>query len=430
MKKILIISPHFPPSNLTSVHRARFFAQHFPSFGWEPIILTVHEKYYEEVPDYNLEKLLPPDLKIEKVRALKVFRPRILGDIGLRAFYSMYKKAKRLIKEENIDFVYITIPSFYGALWGRWLHKATGIPYGIDYIDPWVHVFPGKRKRFSRSWLATVISRFLEPIAVKKASLITGVAESYYHDVIVRNPALTEHCKFIAIPYGSEKSDYEKINELKLKPYLFEKKGGIVQMVYAGAMLPKAFAPLEAIFSAINNNSGQFQNLEFHFIGTGKTPNDPVGYNIKPLAEKYGLWENVVFEYPKRIPYLDVLVHLNSADGIFILGSTESHYTPSKVYQGVLSGRPILAVLHQDSTGLTVIRESNAGLVLDFNGPHDVPKIERDFPGIYHEYLDLMMSFQKEDIDHSGFENYSASKITHTLSEELDNIIDHGQGVR
>ena len=57
MKKILIISPHFPPSNLAAVHRSRLFAQHLPAFGWEPIILTVHEKFYEERLDHNLEKL-------------------------------------------------------------------------------------------------------------------------------------------------------------------------------------------------------------------------------------------------------------------------------------------------------------------------------------------------------------------------------------
>jgi hypothetical protein len=47
-KKILIIAPHYPPSNLAAVHRSRLFAQHLPAFGWEPVILTVHEDYYEE----------------------------------------------------------------------------------------------------------------------------------------------------------------------------------------------------------------------------------------------------------------------------------------------------------------------------------------------------------------------------------------------
>src|SRR3982751_5018109 len=101
MKKILIISPHFPPSNLTAVHRARFFAQHLPQNGWEPIVLMVDENYYEEELDRNLEKLLPADLRIEKVPAMRITKPRLIGDIGLRAFSSMYKRAKQLIQTEQ-----------------------------------------------------------------------------------------------------------------------------------------------------------------------------------------------------------------------------------------------------------------------------------------------------------------------------------------
>ncbi|MBK8712935.1 MAG: hypothetical protein IPL97_13880 [Niastella sp.] len=70
MKKILILYPHFPPGNLAGVHRPRLFAQHLPSFGWQPTILTVHEKYYEETLDWNLAKLLPNDLRIEKGKCL------------------------------------------------------------------------------------------------------------------------------------------------------------------------------------------------------------------------------------------------------------------------------------------------------------------------------------------------------------------------
>src|SRR6185295_625240 len=138
-KKILIISPHFPPSNLAAVHRSRLFAKHLPSFGWEPIILTVHENFYEEELDSNLVKLLPQDLRIEKVSAFKTTKPRLVGDIGLRGFFQLYRKAKELIRNEKIDFLYIPIPSFYVALLGRWLNRTTGIKYGIDYIDPWVN---------------------------------------------------------------------------------------------------------------------------------------------------------------------------------------------------------------------------------------------------------------------------------------------------
>ena len=133
MKRILIISPHYPPSNLAAVHRSRLFAQHLPAFGWEPVILTVDEKFYEETLDWNLHGLLPVGQHIEKVPAFKVTRPRLIGDIGLRAFFQLRKRALDLVKSEKIDFVFIPIPAFYVSLIGPYLHRKTGIKYGIDY---------------------------------------------------------------------------------------------------------------------------------------------------------------------------------------------------------------------------------------------------------------------------------------------------------
>lgn len=422
MKKILIISPHFPPSNLTAVHRARFFANHLPAFGWEPVILTVHEDFYEEKPDWNLYKLLPEGLRIEKANAIGITRPRIIGDIGLRAFYSIYKKAKQLIQKEKFDFLYITIPSFYGALWGRWLHEATGIPYGIDYIDPWVHEFPGSERLFSRHWFATRVSSWLEPIAVKKASLISGVAASYFSGVIERNPKLKERCEFVAIPYGSERSDHEAVPHLGIEPYLFHCEAKKIKLVYAGAMLPKAYPILEKVFAAMQRQPGNFESVEFHFIGTGKSSIDAHGFNIKPIAEKYGLWQKNVFEYPARIPYLDVLVHLNEANGVFILGSTEPHYTPSKVYQAVLSKKPILAILHKESTGVEVIRNSRAGIVLDFDGREHLEKIGACFAQQWKSYAAFMNEYAYDAIDQSLFERYSAERITGTLVKAIKKI--------
>ena len=127
IKKILIISPHFPPSNLAAVHRSRLFAQHLPAFGWEPIILTVDEKYYEESLDWNLHKLLLKSQRIEKVKAFGLTRPRLIGDIGLRAFFQLRKKALELVQEEKINFVYIPIPSFYMALIGPYLLRKMGV---------------------------------------------------------------------------------------------------------------------------------------------------------------------------------------------------------------------------------------------------------------------------------------------------------------
>lgn len=210
---------------------------------------------------------------------------------------------------------------------------------------------------------------------------------------------------------------------MDIHPYLFSKEAGKIKLVYAGAMLPKAYGPLEQVFAAMQENKKEFSNVEFHFIGTGKSPNDKEGFNIRPLAERYSLWQSSVYEYPARIPYLDVLVHLNEADSVFILGSTEPHYTPSKVYQAVLSEKPILAILHKESTGVEVIRNSHAGVVLDISGEEDLPKIHQTFNKLFKEYLEFMKGYNYQMVDQSPFKEYSAEKITETLSKVLNSVI-------
>lgn len=419
MKKILIIYPHFPPSNLVGVHRVRLFAQHLPSLGWEPTILTVHEDFYEEKHDYNLVKLLPKDLRIEKVNAFKVGKVRMVGDIGLRGFFQMYKKAKSILQNEHYDFLLCSIPSFYCALLGRWLHASTGVKYGIDYQDPWVHEFPGSDQILSRHWFSTKIAKFLEPIAVKKAALITGISESYYKDVLIRNPYL-QKVVLGHMPMGGEQKDFDTVATLNTKPYLFLKNKNKLTFIYAGAILPKAILPLQKMFLAIAENITLYEKVEFHFIGTGKVANDANNYTIKKYADQNNLWGTVIFEYPARIPYLDVLIHLKEADAIFILGSTEAHYTPSKVYQAVLSQKPLLAILHKDSTAVEIINNTAIGKVLSFAGEDDVESIHKNFNNVYQSFVNFSSSFNINNSSLEEFDKYSAYNITSTLVNLLN----------
>jgi hypothetical protein len=420
MKKILFLTPHYPPSNLAAVHRTRLFAKHLPSFGWEPIILCVDENDYEEELDWNLYSLVPTEQRIEKVRAFPVTKPRLIGDIGLRAYFQLRRRALELVRKEKIDFVYIPIPSFYVSLIGTFLNRKTGVRFGIDYIDPWVHNFPGSEKVFSRHWFSKQLAKYLEPKALQNVSLITGVAKGYYEGVISRNPNILKSCVFGAMPYGGEKLDHLAVKELGIKPYLFQNNSK-VQLIYAGAMLPKGYEPLQLLFEVIKENPDVFKDIEIHFIGTGKTPNDPVGYNIKLYAEKYGLWEKQVFEYPKRIPYLDVLIHLENSDGVFILGSTEPHYTPSKTYQGVLSEKPIFAMLHTASTAAEILESSKAGIVFRMD-PVNLKEKKQDLLVTFNQFLSFKNSFSRADVNLNQFEQYSAENVTAQLAKLLNEV--------
>jgi hypothetical protein len=422
LKTILLITPHYPPSNLAAVHRSRLFAQHLPALGWKPIILTVHEDYYEESLDWKLHQLLPKDQRIEKVSAFKVTKPRLIGDIGLRGYFQLRRRALELIRSEKIDFVYIPIPSFYMALLGPYLFKKTGVPYGIDYIDPWVHQFPGSEKIYSRHWFTTQLAKFLEPIAVKHASLITGVSEGYYKPVLERNPHLINQAISVAMPYGGEKSDHDFVSNVFLSDRVKEnltipqKKANTFRFVYAGAMLPKAHKPLTEIFRSLQKNDAiiNFPKPEFHFIGTLGT--------IKPIAQRFGLWQTCVFEYSARIPYLEVLKNLDATDGVFILGSTEPHYTPSKVYQGVLSKKPILAVLHKESTAVKVLNESKAGRCVLMDGEKDLDTLGEKFIDHLYDYIPWAIDFDPNSVNKEIFDQYSAKAVTGILVNALSKI--------
>ena len=398
-KNIIIVAPHFIPSNLAAVHRTRLFAKYLPDFGWTPIVLSVDESYYEEELDENIHVLLSENLRVEKVKAFDTKPIRLIGDIGIRGYLFLKRRILEIIKNEKIDFLYLTIPSHYIALLGREIKKETGIPFGIDYIDPWVQpVWHKDHKFLNRHWVSHKLSSFLEPKAVKNVSLITGVAEGYYQDVLDRNPKLKGKIITAAMPYGGEEEDFEKAKEIKLKKPLFENKEDKIQLIYAGAMLPKAFVVLEKVCQILKEKEDKYKNIEIHFIGSGTSPNDPNGFNIKPIAEEYGLWQTIIFEYPKRIPYLDVLVHLTNSDGVFIIGSTEAHYTPSKVYQGILAKKPVFAILHSASSAYQVIKETNAGMVISFDGEKDTEKIYTTFESEFDEYIKFLNTYNFKEV--------------------------------
>jgi len=368
-----------------------------------------------------LVKLLQPGLRVEKTKAMRTTKPRLIGDIGLRGFLPMYRRAKELVLKEKIDFVYILIPSFYAALLGRLLHRSTGVRYGIDYIDPWVHEFPGGDKIFSRAWFSTRLAKFLEPIAVKHASLITGVADGYYTGVLKRNPSLANKVVTGAMPYGGEINDFRTLNELGLQPYLFKKAPGKIDLVYAGVLLPKAVEVFHAFCQIVSRNREIFENIRFHFIGTGKMVNDPNAYYVGKMAQQYeGLWQQIIFEYPQRINYLDVLIHLKASDGIFILGSTEPHYTPSKVYQGVLSGKPVIALLHRQSSAKKVIERTGCGIVIGFSESDFAAVLEQGLLPAIQSFLRLLPAYDFNKIDLAAFSENSAKSVTAKLAALLE----------
>ena len=76
-----------------------------------------------------------------------------------------------------------------------------------------------------------------------------------------------------------------------------------------------------------------------------------------PIAHQCGV-ADLVTEAPGRLDYLDALSVLTSASGILLLGSSERHYTASKLFPALLARRPILALFHEASSVVSILRDA------------------------------------------------------------------------
>ena len=69
MRRVLMVTPHFPPDSSAASHRVRLLAPHLPATGWQPTIVTVDPSAYEGRLDRGLEALVASDLDIVRAPA-------------------------------------------------------------------------------------------------------------------------------------------------------------------------------------------------------------------------------------------------------------------------------------------------------------------------------------------------------------------------
>jgi hypothetical protein len=441
MYQVLIIYPHWYPANLAGVHRPRLTGNFLKEFAWKPIVLTVDQKYYEEKPDPDFEQTFSQDVKVQRVGAFPITRPRIIGDIGLRAFFQLYKGALKIIQSKHIDFIWIPIPSFYTALLGRLIYRKTKVPYGIDYIDPWVRDI-SLRKDW-RHRMSNLLAKLLEPIAVKKASLITGVSYEYYKPVLERNfwrtdkqlndsitqrpnnsttsqlnDSTTPQINIIykSFPYGFDPKDHQiKLDNIQ---YPWRSEVNIKPWIYAGAFLPNSRLFVKLMFEAIAElrNEGKWdESIRLFFIGTGTYS----GKSITQYAQEAGVGE-FVHEDRNRFPYLHVLNFLSASDTVMVIGSTEKHYTASKVYQSLLSERPVWTVFHEESSAVSVLEECKADRYL-VRYQEDMSEVELKA----EMRMTLLSRLNNNDWrpDLQALAKYSARESARKLVEGMEKIV-------
>lgn len=370
MRHVLIISPYFPPSTLAGVHRARHLAKYLPATGWQPTVLCIDERFHTEKIDAALAALLPSDLDIVKAEALPAGVTRFLGigDLSLRGFFYLKKSLRRILRTQPIDAIVITGGPYYSMLLSRWLKRRYRKPIVLDFQDPWVSAYGATQPRFSKGGMAHWLAKRLEPLALRHADFVTSVSDVQNEDMARRYPWFPVKA-MAAMPIGGDPDDYghlRKSNDGSRSEYL---QPGFIHLSYVGTFLPRSGPVARVLFSAIAQLREEapelVARLRFNFIGTSNQPDDTRTFRFLPLAQAASV-SDLVCEIPQRVPFLDALAVLAKSSVILLLGSDEPHYTASKIFPGLMSGRPFLSVFHSASSAHQILADAGGGRAFSF----------------------------------------------------------------
>ena len=251
MKKLALFAAHFTPSNLApSIARACGRSICRNSAGNRSIV-TTHQRHYEEQLDWEFHALVPTELRVVRVPAIPT-NPCASSATSVSAgCHFTYAALAQLAARARDRFLAHHDPSKFSALLGRMIHRRHGYPVRHRLHRPWVHEWPGSEQRFSKAWTSARLATLLEPWAVRDAALITGVAPLYYDAVLERNPQLRGRVITAAMPYGGSERDFESLRQAPRPTYLFDANDGTFHIVYAGAMLPKAYVVLERLLGGL-----------------------------------------------------------------------------------------------------------------------------------------------------------------------------------
>jgi hypothetical protein len=67
---------------------------------------------------------------------------------------------------------------------------------------------------------------------------------------------------------------------------------------------------------------------------------------------------------------------LARSDGVLLIGSDEPHYTASKIYPALMSGRPFLSLFHRASSAHSILSNAGGGRAFAFETLAELAALE------------------------------------------------------
>ncbi|OLP18955.1 hypothetical protein BST81_08360 [Leptolyngbya sp. 'hensonii'] len=429
---MLIVSPHFPPTNAPDHQRIRVALPYLQELGWEAQILAVRPDEVPHPQDPDLERAIPEGLPITRTGALpsRWTRQLGLGGVGWRCWLDFKRAGDRLLATQPFDLVFFSTTIFPVMTLGPIWQKQFGVPYVLDFQDPWLTDYqhrpqvspPGGRFKYG---MIQALARISEPYAVRSANHILSVSPTYPQTLQQRYPQLREE-QFTVLPFGAPEQDFARLPELGIRQSIFDPKDGKRHWVYVGRGGADLAIALRALFAAIHQERDRaphlWQAVHLHFVGTSYAPPPLAVKTIAPISAEYGL-ADMVSEHPYRIPYFEAQQLLVESDAILMLGSDNPSYTASKLYPGILARKPILAIFHGQSSVVEILQRCEAGTVIPFTPEENLERVvQRVIPSL--KSLLQQTESHYPETNWEAFRPYSGYEMTRRLCGMFDRVVE------
>jgi len=369
MKKIWMITEIYYPVKTSTGYYMTEIAEYLASKDIEVHVITTNSIYQEG--EENISPLYEKfnGVHIHRIKASNLNKNAFIKRLFRLLFnsYKLYRKAGELISD-NESLLTVTNPAFILLLLKRIVSRKS-----LNYYVLVHDVFPENLVAIKKLSSDSCVYKFLKTLfdsAYKKANVCISIGRDMA--TILQNKIGREN-KIVTIPIWSQneevfpisKKDTQTYKELNLSKFIFQFAGN---MGHAQG--------LDNILKAIDLIDNK--EVRFLFIGGGAKADE-----IRNYAEKN---ENVVSigfqDRSKQNDFLnacDVAI-VTLSDGMYGLG------VPSKSYNIMAAGKPILYIGEENSEIALCIKEYNLGWVVEPNNPD---ALKKQIESIYVQRNDL-----------------------------------------
>jgi glycosyltransferase involved in cell wall biosynthesis len=421
-KKLLIITYYFPPAGGPGVQRWLKFVKYLPEFGIQPIIYVPENPTYPIIDEGLIseisDKVIILKNKIwEPYQLASVFSKKKTKKISSGIFPHQKKQTfldkaflwvrgnlfipdarvfwvktsvtylEKYIKENNIDTIVTSGPPHSLHLIGLGLKEKLNVKWFADFRDPWTTIGYHKALRLSR--YASVKHKQLEHKVLNSADAIIVTSK-------------TTKAEFKAItdkPISVITNGYDIEN---VEKQILDAK---FTLAHIGSFLSERNPKFlwESLVELLKEVPDFKSHLEIKLIGavSQEVLDSIAEFNLNSYLNLLGyVSHHEAIAHQKRSQVL-LLIEINSEDTKSII--------PGKLFEYMVSNRPIIAIGPQGSDFADIIKETNTGVFFDYAEKARLKSVILDF---YNQFLEGRL--QSNGV---GLQQYSRKNLTRQLAQ-------------